>query len=126
MEVPLPGGGNLPVDPGPPGLPPPPPVVIGGGLGPVPGGAPAGPVDGELLFLPDPEAGVLNHGGAAGGPAVVGAPPPPNPLLGGVGAGINPNQERKNKIALKVNYLFGNVRVLILSFQDRIIWVSHK
>jgi len=65
MEVPLPPGGNIPVDPGPPGLPPPP--VGGGGL--------PGPVDGELLFLPDPEAGVLNHGVGGPVPPVVGPPP---------------------------------------------------
>ena len=99
MEVPLPGGGNIPVDPGPPGVPPPPIVVPGPAI-------PPGPVDGELLFLPDPEAGVLNHGGVAGGPAVAGGPLPPNPPLG-VNAGlINANQERKNKIVLKVCFCY--------------------
>ena len=63
MDLPHPPGGNIPVDPGPPGLPPPP---VGGGL--------PGPVDGELLFLPDPEAGVLNHGIGGPVPPVVGQP----------------------------------------------------
>ena len=89
MEVPFPGdggggGGNIPVDPGPPGVPPPQAL-------PVPG-----PVEGELLFLPDPENGVLNHGGGVDGPVA------PQPANGPMAPGLPVQNQRSDRLVLKV------------------------